>query len=130
MNTSTEMQGTRSGTTAMFVFGAAVGAVLTALVLWYVAGARDFFHALEESRMAQLALVIEKKTLTPQLREYLKGRLYWNAVVWIPRGWFSGMDIDHGPIDEETLGTIVIAKDGTSPDYVYRAAMKKHSTGN
>jgi hypothetical protein len=110
---------------SMFWFGLSVGAALTALLLWYVAGARDFFHALEESRMANGALTQKEVQLSPQLREYLKGRLYWNAAVWIPKGWLDS-DIDHGPIDETALGSLRIAKDGTENIDVYLSAIKKH----
>ena len=76
--------------------------------------------------MAQRVLLNNQEAVAPQLREYLKGRLYWNAAVWIPSGWLSDLAIDHGPIDEKVLGSIAIAKDGTAPSDIYFAAMKKH----
>ncbi|MBL8523649.1 MAG: hypothetical protein JNN20_08170 [Betaproteobacteria bacterium] len=129
MSGDSKVSGSHPGTTAMMFFRMGIGSMLTALSLWYLAGARDFFHALEETRMANGMITQKEVPVAPQLREYLKGRVYWNAAVWIPKGWLFGANIDHGPIDEKVLGDVGIAKDGTPALDVYLHAIKKHQSG-
>lgn len=83
-------------------------------------------HALEEVRMSHQVLTDSQVNMNPQAREYLKGRMYWNASVWVPTGWLDGMNIDLGPVDEGVLAGLQVAKDGSTVAEVYQAAIKKH----
>ena len=84
-------------------------------------------HAVEESRLARLALSEEDGfKLSPQLKEYLKGRLYWNSAIHIGDGYVSSLLKDYGPVDSNLLDGVIYAKDPTSGDSAIREiALKK-----
>ena len=77
--------------------------------------------------MCYAALTSPEKTLQPQTREYLKGRLYWNAAHWIDdSSMLEGWHLDFGPIDASALGGLGFAKDATGADEIYKAALARH----
>lgn len=83
-------------------------------------------HALEETKLCDLALNDRTKTLHPQTREYLKARLYSNAAFWVSPTWMQGMISDMGPVDDVALGGIIAIKGPESTRDVYERAMAKH----
>ena len=76
--------------------------------------------------MCYLALTETPSVLQPQTREYLKGRLYWNASVWISPSWLDGWHIDFGPVDDSALAGLRFAKDASTSAEVYQTALSKH----
>lgn len=84
-------------------------------------------HAIEEFKMCHVNLTRNTNSLSPQTREYLKSRLYWNAVVYIPANFFPEYQFDFGPIDESVLNGVTGIKDCSTPQEVYDLAMQKHS---
>jgi hypothetical protein len=83
-------------------------------------------HALEEFKMCYWNLTFNDSSLTPQTKEYLKDRLYWNAVVHIKPNSFPNYRFDFGPVDVSLLGTARGRKDCSSALEVYEDAMKIH----
>jgi len=101
---------------------------------WYVGTARyarTIYRGLDEAKVCYYALTHTKGVLDPQTREYLKGRLYFNAAYEIQSGWLQGYHIDFGPVDDAPLKGLKFMKDITTSDEVYMDALKKHpgSTG-
>jgi len=85
-------------------------------------------HALEEIKIAHAYLNSSNDKLSPQLKEYLKGRLYWNMNQWMRYrdDFFIGsMHPDFGPIETDKLNGISGIKDSTPPDEIYHDAMMK-----
>lgn len=82
-------------------------------------------HALEETRLALLNLSKPEAALAPQLREYLKARVYANAARWATAGSLAGVKIDFGPVNMDILDGVSIDKD--SPAWMfYEDAMLVH----
>ncbi|MFD0893569.1 hypothetical protein KBB96_07525 [Luteolibacter ambystomatis] len=67
---------------------------------------------------------LQRKDLTPQLREYLKSRIYYLASV-MPKQDLPKDNFDYGPVDETVLAGASGIKDATSPKEVYERAMAK-----
>ncbi len=76
--------------------------------------------------MCYSALTHSQQPLQPQTREYLKGRLYWNAATLISPSRLEDWHIDFGPIETAKLEGLPFAKGAVSADEVYRSALKKH----
>jgi hypothetical protein len=95
----------------------------------FALGLRDGLpkHAVEEFKMCHMNLTFNATNLTPQTREYLKSRLYWNAVVHIPANCFPEYQFDFGPVDDLALAGVDGIKDCSTSLEVYNAAMEKHS---
>ena len=85
------------------------------------------YHPIEEAKMCYAALTDPDQKLHPQTREYLKGRLYWNAATWIDdSSWFEDWHLDFGPVDTSSLEGLRFAKDATGAEELYRAALTRH----
>jgi len=69
---------------------------------------------------------LEQAEVSPQLREYLKSRLYFLASELEPRD-LQGFHFDFGIVDEALLAGATGIKDPQSNADVYRFAMKKHN---
>jgi len=67
---------------------------------------------------------LQRKDLTPQLREYLKSRIYYLASV-MPKQDLPKENFDYGPVDETILAGASGIKDASSPQEVYARAMEK-----
>jgi hypothetical protein len=106
--------------------GIAFGSVVTLAVSWSCGFFRQPYQPIEEAKMCCFALTQTPNDLQPQTREYLKGRLYWNASVWISPPWLEGWHIDFGPVDDAALGGLRFAKDASTSLEVYQAAISKH----
>ncbi len=112
----------------LLAFGIALAVVVATFIGGYYAGLRDGLpkHAVEEFKMCYVNLTHGGTNLAPQTREYLKERLYWNAVVHIPAGFFPEYRFDFGPIEESTLAGARGIKDCSTSREVYDDAMSKH----
>jgi len=106
--------------------GFAIGSIATLAVGWYRGFLGQPYQPIEEAKMCYLALTQTPSVLQPQTREYLKGRLYWNAAVWISPSWLDGWHIDFGPVDESALAGLYVVKDASTNAEVYQAAITKH----
>ncbi|MGC4016581.1 MAG: hypothetical protein QM755_18980 [Luteolibacter sp.] len=67
---------------------------------------------------------LQRKDLSPQLREYLKSRIYYLATV-MPKADLPKDNFDYGPIDETVLAGASGIKDATPPQEIYERAMAK-----
>jgi len=93
----------------------ALGCVLIGVVIGLVLGWRQaaFQLALQENKVATANLTFYGTNLTPQLREYLKARVYCNVYTFYPStpGYLLQKDWDYGKVDRDTLGHILVFKD-------------------
>jgi hypothetical protein len=114
-------------------FGRIIGClILTGVVL--AAGFALGFHfaSVQGSHSEMLAEFkvdyanLEQTELTPQLREYLKSRLYFLASQLEPRD-LQGFRFDFGSVDEKSLDGASAVKGPESNADVYAFAMTKHS---
>jgi len=64
--------------------------------------------------------------LNPQLREYLKARLYSASANYVNEGWMDGWDIDFGPVDDSVLAPVYAIKNASPTDELYQAALLRH----
>jgi len=103
----------------------ALGVACTLAAGWYFDFLRQPYKPVEEAKICYSALT-SAKTLAPQTREYLKGRLYWNAARWISPDWLEGWHIDFGPVNDTNLAGIVFVKDAVSNLEIYQEALQKH----
>jgi len=92
------------------VFGFLIG-----LLIGYFFGFRQgtFQLALQENKVAAANLRFNGANSSPQLREYLKARIYCNVNTFYPdtSGYLLQKDWDFGPVDKEILGKILVCKD-------------------
>jgi len=110
------------------IWGLVLGAVLAAYVRGYLWGMWDGIgkHAIEEAKICCANLDFYTNGMSPQAREYMKARLYWNSAQHIPAKDFA-FERDYGPIDLTVLGTLLAAKDPTaSYATYYEEAKAKH----
>lgn len=61
--------------------------------------------------------------MSPQLKEYLKGRAYTLLIGGIRNDWVNNR-VDYGPIDRKILGPVSIVKGPDSDEDLYRLAME------
>ena len=89
-----------------FGIGIAVGAIL---------GFRKgrFQAALQENKIATWNLQFHSTNLEPQLKEYLKARIYCNVFTFYPStpGYLLQKDWDFGPVNRGALNKIAVFKD-------------------
>ncbi len=114
----------------MFAGGLAAGGLIVAAAFMYSRAPVTIGPAIDETRAAVAVLSDQKKALDPQFREYLKVRIYVNALAWIPEGRLERIRFDFGPVDEKVLGEsfldLTTFKGGLTPSDIYTSAMKKH----
>ena len=73
-----------------------------------------FQAALQENKIAVGCLKWKPDlNLSPEFREYLKGRIYYNIATRYPndRGYLFSSDWDFGPVDLDVLPSRIYAKD-------------------
>ena len=72
-----------------------------------------FEAGLEENKIAAACLRAEDLTLSPDFREYLKGRIYYNLASKFPnrRGYLLRRDWDFGAVNVPVLKRRIYAKD-------------------
>jgi hypothetical protein len=94
----------------VFVLGLAIG-----LLVGSIFGSKQasFGAALNENKVAAANLKFYSADLTPQLREYLKARIYCNVNTFYPNtsGYLLQTDWDFGPVKRSVLGKILVFKD-------------------
>jgi hypothetical protein len=108
-----------------FIPGLLIGLAVGTAATWGFGLFCTSYHPIEEAKLCHLALSQHSASLQPQTREYLKGRLYWNASTWISPSWLQDWDIDFGPVDESVLGGISFIKGPSTYEEVYRDALQK-----
>jgi hypothetical protein len=84
------------------------------------------YHPVEEAKICYVNLTKYSSSLDPQLREYLKARLYSTASNSISEGWLDGWKIDFGTVDDSVLQPVYAIKDASPTNEVYEAALAKH----
>ena len=96
------------------------------LAIGYVSGLRrgQYQAALEEAKVARASLNRDDITLDPQLREYMKGRIYYliGTKFYHARSEF-GREWDEGTVDTNILRTPIYAKDPTFAPRTYTEAV-------
>lgn len=96
----------------MMFFG--LGFLVVGLLIGFIAGHRhaSFHSALAENKIAAINLKFNHEKLSPQLREYLKVRIYSNVLVRYPNdpGYLLARDWDFGPVDRQVLGELATYK--------------------
>jgi hypothetical protein len=92
-----------------------LGGVLIGVGFGFLLGWKQgaFQLALQENKIATANLSLHSTNLTPQLREYLKARVYCNVCTYYPRkaGYLVQKDWDYGKVDRDTLGKVAVFKD-------------------
>jgi hypothetical protein len=92
-----------------------LGGVLLGVALGFFLGWRQaaFQIALQENKVATWNLKFNGTNLTPQLREYLKARVYCNVYTYYPskHGYLLEKDWDYGKVDRDVLGQVTVFKD-------------------
>lgn len=107
------------------ISGLIVGIIVGYLVRWYQTPC-FYVDSNEEFRFCNWNLEKHDK-LQPQLREYLKARLYWTALAYVKKGYYpEHSNFDYGPVDESLLEDIDCYKEVISHNEVYELAIKKH----
>ncbi len=107
----------------MFCLGFILGIGTGVTSYFYVLGDR---YAIEEIKVCEANLAYHNPS--PQLREYLKTRLYWNAAhnMRYRDDFFTGsLKLDYGPVDTHILGEISGIKDAASPRDIYTMALAR-----
>ena len=106
---------------AAFVIGGLVGATvgLAISVTKFAANER-----LNEFKVVQANLSPDRK-LSPQLREFLKARLYYVAMSLGPHDT-AGMQVDFGPVDESLLGEADPRKEPVGYAELYQDVLKRY----
>lgn len=107
----------------IFFAGFICGAIIFSGLAYY---AMFDSHTLDEFKVSYSNL--KNKDISPQLREYLKERIYWNMAVWMRKrnDFFNGYYPDFGPVNKEILGNVSGIKDCSTSKEVYEQAMKRH----
>jgi hypothetical protein len=106
---------------ASCVLGSAAG--------YFVGGMAVFRKAWNDEVNAHLQVYrgnLLSRNVEPQLREFLKERLYC-LTARIERGAIQSNDIDFGPVDYSVLGSAYACADGTWRGRTYQLAVEKHS---
>jgi hypothetical protein len=79
--------------------------------------------AAEELKLTAHNLERASDGMSPQLREYLKGRAYSLLIGGVRSDWVNDK-IDYGPIDRSVLGAVSVVKGPESDQDLYRLAME------
>ena len=109
-----------------FLLGLMLGLVIGMLGSWSFGLFSTRYHPIEETKLCYVALKDQSANLSPQTREYLKARYYWNAAVWISPSWMAGLRADFGPVDDSVLAGLDPYKDASSSAEVYEQAQRIH----
>ena len=107
--------------TVALLGGIAVGVAIGFFVGWRQA---SFQLALWENKVAAVNLKFGSDKMSPQLREYLKARIYSNVRCFYPsrRGYLLAKDWDFGKVDRVALGDLVTFKDPYYQTWDWEAA--------
>lgn len=108
------------------IFGITLGSVIGYFVGWQNHKNEQPYQPIEEAKICYYNLNEHGDTMQPQLREFLKARLYSVAANHIQEGWLDGWKIDFGPVDDSSLSPIYSIKNASSTESVYQSALHKH----
>jgi hypothetical protein len=95
-------------------------------VCWLQTRENQEYQPIEEAKLCYLNLENYSADMSPQLREYLKARLYSAAAYYVNEGWLDGWDIDFGPVDDKVLQPIYAIKNSSYTKDIYNAALQRH----
>jgi hypothetical protein len=99
-------------------------------VVGYLIGMKAgcFQAALEENKIAAVILKQNQPNLSSELREYLKGRIYYNLSTKFPNkeGYLKREDWDFGEVDPTKLKGIEFRKDPTVTCNTFEQSMTHH----
>ncbi len=102
------------------------GGVIGWSVCWLQIRENQEYQAIEEAKLCYLNLEKHSSEMSPQLREYLKARLYSAAANYINEGWLDGWNINFGPVDDKVLSPIYAIKNASDTEETYKAALQRH----
>lgn len=107
----------RPFTTILVGIAGVVAGLFVGLVLGHRQG--EFQAALRENKIAVANLKFHGTNVSPQLREYLKTRIYSNIEASYPSrpGYLIRTDWDFGPVDRGVLGNIATYKEYSTFDW-------------
>jgi hypothetical protein len=88
-----------------------------------VGGRKTQHDGATELKLAAFNLEKNSSEMSPQLREYLKGRAYALLMTGIRSEWVDDR-VDFGKIDRKILGPISVVKGPESDEDLYRMAME------
>jgi len=85
----------------------------------------QFQSALAENKLA-VSNLDAMPNLDPQFREYLKARIYNNVREFYPSkpGYLLQKDWDRGPVRQDLLTGVAVAKDVMDPVWSWQAAIE------
>lgn len=84
------------------------------------------YQPIQEANICYYNLETKSASLDPQLREYLKARLYSASANHINEGWLDGWEINFGPVDDHILFPVLAIKNASPTKDVYEAALERH----
>ena len=86
----------------------------------------NFQQALKENKVSMANLRFFGTNLNPQLREYLKARIYCNVSAFYPAkaGYLLRSDWDFGSVDRAVLGPVSVCKDPASTAWDWASAIR------
>jgi len=106
-----------------FAAGLLVGVPLGAALIVRI-GPNTEYHGSRELKLTVHNLRYFDEKASPQLREYLKGRVYDLVAGGVRSQWVND-EIDFGPIDRSTLGSVAVVKGAESDQELYQLALEK-----
>lgn len=109
-----------------FIGAVLCGAVIGWSACWYAVYRPQPCQPVGEAKICYYNLETHSDTMAPQLREYMKARLYSVSASHIGEGWLDDWEIDFGPVDQSVLGPIYAIKNASSLESVYEAALSRH----
>ena len=104
----------------------ACGVAIGWISCWATIRKNQSYQPIEEAKMCYWNLEEHSQSLQPQLREYLKARLYSASANYINNDWLDGWSIDFGPVDDSVLSPVNAIKNASSTQEVYKAALARH----
>lgn len=99
------------------------------ILCWRTIKSNQPYQPIEEAKICYTNLEQDPQSQSPQLREYLKARLYSASANYISEGWLDGWQIDFGPVDDSVLGGVYAIKNASETREVYEAALSRHPRG-
>ena len=106
-----------------FAAGLLVGMPLGAALIVRL-GPNTGYYGSQELKLTVHNLRDFDESGSPQLREYLKGRVYDLVAAGVSSKWVND-EIDFGPVDRKILGSAAVVKGAESDDELYRMALEK-----